>query len=89
MSNTFVVCMGIGVVFFGLLCIVILTSIMGAICKTNSQKQTDVKKTITSAPVVSETIPNRQEMIAAVSAAIAEELGTDISAIRVHSFKKI
>jgi len=34
-------------------------------------------------------IENRQEIIAAVSAVIAEELGTDISAIRIHSFKKI
>lgn len=89
MSNTFVVCMGIGVVFFGLLCIVILTSIMGAICNAGSKKQKEAIKPIVSTPAVSEAIPNRQEVIAAVSAAIAEELGTDISAIRIHSFKKI
>ena len=35
------------------------------------------------------TIPNRQELIAAVSAALAEELGTDVSAIRILSFKKL
>ena len=34
-------------------------------------------------------IENRQEIIAAVSAVIAEELGTDVSAIRVLSFKKL
>ena len=34
-------------------------------------------------------IENRQEIIAAVSAALAEEMGTDISAIRILSFKKI
>ena len=34
-------------------------------------------------------IPNRQEMIAAVSAAIAEELGKDVSAIRILSVKKL
>lgn len=38
---------------------------------------------------VAEPIPNRQAMIAAVSAAIAEELGTDISAIRILSVKKL
>ena len=34
-------------------------------------------------------IENRQEIIAAVCAAVAEENGTDISAIRVISFKKL
>ena len=33
-------------------------------------------------------IPNRQELIAAVSAAIAEEAGTDISKIRILSVAK-
>ena len=33
--------------------------------------------------------PNRQELVAAVSAAIAEELGTDITGIRILSLKKI
>ena len=31
----------------------------------------------------------QEEIIAAVSAAIAEELGTDVSAIRITSFKKL
>lgn len=31
----------------------------------------------------------RQEMIAAISAALAEELGTDISGIRILSVKKL
>ena len=34
-------------------------------------------------------IPNRGELIAAVTAAIAEELGTDISALRVRSFRRV
>ena len=33
--------------------------------------------------------PNRQELVAAVSAAIAEELGTDITGIRIVSMKKL
>ena len=48
----------------------------------------------TTAPVVAaapaaQPIQNRQEIIAAVSAVLAEELGTDVSAIRILSFKKI
>ena len=36
-----------------------------------------------------EVIENRQELLAAICAAIAEENGVDISAIRVVSFKRV
>ena len=54
----------------------------------------DVKTATNAAPAIApaasaQPIENRQEIIAAVSAALAEEMGTDISAIRIHSFKKI
>ena len=41
------------------------------------------------APAAPAAIENRAEIIAAVCAAAAEEMGTDISALRVVSFKKI
>ena len=43
---------------------------------------------VAAAPAKETVIENRQEIIAAVAAVAAEELGTDISAIRIHSFKK-
>lgn len=90
-SNTFVVVLGVGVVFLGLLCIVILCKIVSAFCNIGKKKDT-ASTQVTAAPQISATsqpIQNRQEIIAAVSACIAEELGTDISAIRILSFKKI
>ena len=42
----------------------------------------------TPAPAAGD-VPNRQELIAAVSAALAEELGTDVSGIRILSFRKV
>lgn len=33
MSNTFVVLMGIGTVFFGLICLILLSSAMSAVCR--------------------------------------------------------
>ncbi len=84
-----VVVLGVGVVFAGLVSIIILCKVTGAICmaadKSSKPKPADVAP-VNAAPTV---IENRQEIIAAVSAVIAEELGTDISAIRIHSFKKI
>lgn len=88
-SNAFVVVMGISVVFIGLICIVILCKILSAICNIGQKKtetETASAQPIAAAPQI---IENRQEIIAAVSAAVAEELGADISAIRILSFKKI
>ena len=88
-SNAFVVVMGISVVFIGLISIIILCKILSAVCnigQNNSETNTQVAKPVAATPQV---IENRQEIIAAVSAAVAEELGADISAIRILSFKKI
>ncbi len=89
MSTT--VLLGMGVVFAGLVCIVIICKITSAFCNVGAKKEetTDSASLLGSATApVATVIENRQEIIAAVSAAIAEELGTDISAIRIHSFKK-
>lgn len=88
MSNLFIVGMGVGTVFIGLLCIVLLCLIMSAICRAFEKKPKTAKAPVASVSA-EKPIENRQEIIAAVSAALAEEMGTDISAIRIHSFKKI
>ena len=91
-SNTFVVVLGVGVVFIGLICIIILCKILSAVCML-SEKKGNIEPTEATAapvaPVAAQPIQNRQEIIAAVSAVLAEELGTDVSAIRILSFKKI
>ncbi len=90
-SNLFVVLLGVGTVFVGLICLIILCKIIGAFCgnKSTAKSQPTVE-TVANSPVSQpEVIQNRGEIIAAVSAAIAEELGTDVSAIRILSFKKI
>lgn len=83
----FVVGLGIGTVFVGLIAIIILCKIIAAFCKGAEKKEVVVKQTDVK-PAVSQQIENRQEIIAAVSACLAEELGTDISALRILSFKK-
>ncbi len=89
--NAFVVLMGVGTVFFGLICIIFLSYLMSAVCKT-------LEKTPAAAPAAAtgavpaarnDVIPNRQAMIAAISAAIAEDLGADLAAIRILSVKKL
>lgn len=82
----FVCAMGIGTVFLGLICLIIICSIIGAFCRIGQKKAATAAPATPAAP---EKIENKQEILAAVSAAIAEELGTDVSAIRITSFKKL
>lgn len=88
MSNSLIVLMGVGTVFIGLVCIVFLCIIISACCRAFEKKPDGIKES-SKAEDVTQRIENRQEIIAAVSAVIAEELGKDISAIRVLSFKKL
>ncbi len=89
MSNLFVCAMGIGTVFFGLICLILLTSVMGYVCK-NIEKNKPAQATApANAPAAATADANKQEIIAASCAVIAEELGTDASNIKVTSFKKL
>ena len=94
MSMLTVVIVGVVIVFLGLVCLIAIVSMMGMICKRLFKEHSDAPKAvpnaapIASAPVATP-IPNRDELIVAFSAAVAEELGTDVSAIRVVSLKEI
>ena len=83
-ATTFVCLMGIATVFAGLICLIILCKIIGALVGKEKKPAA-----LVPTPAANQPIENRQEIIAAVSAAVAEELGTDISALRILSFKKI
>lgn len=86
-SIGFVCAMGVGIVFIGLVCIVFITWLMGLIC--GKGKQVAKETPAPAAMPKTQVIENKQEILAAVSAAVAEELGRDVSAIRILSFKKM
>ena len=85
-SNLFVCLMGLCTVFVGLICIIVLVSVMSNVVRRTDAKTAAPAIPAPAAAAVSAVTP---EMVAAVSAAIAEELGTDVSAIRIVSMKKI
>lgn len=90
MSNTFVVLMGIGTVFFGLICLILLSSAMSAVCRRMEKKVPAAPAAASAVPAAQDAaIPNRQAMIAAIAAAIAEDMGTDPAGIRILSVKKL
>ena len=89
----FVILMGIGVVFTGLICIILLTTVMSAVCRAMGDK-TPAAPAPAAAPAApaapaAAAIPNRQAMVAAIAVAIAEEMGTDPAGIRILSIKKL
>ncbi len=87
-SNLFVCLMGICTVFIGLICIIVLVSAMSAVVRATDKALAQPAPAVAAVPAA----PGDQvspAMVAAVSAAIAEEMGTDISAIRIVSFKKV
>lgn len=86
MSIAFVCIMGIATVFIGLISLIAITMITSAVCRAlNLGKETAAAGVSgQSAPIA-----NRDEIIAAACAVIAEELGEDVSNIRVTSFRKL
>lgn len=81
--------MGIGIVFFGLVCIIALCKLMSVVLNIKTNKTESVEPSAVAQPVQETEIPNREEMVAALSAVVAEELGKDVSAIRIVSLKKL
>ena len=89
-SNAFVVLMGIGTVFIGLICIVFLCMAMSAIVRKFEKPEAKTAQPAAAEPAgTMGPIPNRGELVAAISAALAEELGTDIAGFRIVSLKRL
>ena len=90
-SPLFVTLMGIGTVFFGLVCIIVLTTIMGAVLKSNAKPApapaAAPKAAAPAAPAVNPA--KEQEILAAVIAAVTEDLGPSASRMQITSINKI
>lgn len=92
-GNATVFGFGFGLVFVGLICIIAICSIVGALCKKfvkeDKEPAQEPAQTPKAAPAADNSISNKGEFIAAVSAALAEELGADVTGIRILSVKKL
>ena len=81
-SSLFVTLMGIGTVFFGLICIIFLTMAMGAILKGKEK-----------APAAPAPAPKPQgmqpEIVAAITADLTDEVGISSRSMNIVNIKKI
>ena len=84
----FVILMGLGTVFFGLVCLIALTMCMGRVLYRTAPPAPAPAPPVVmpKAPI---TEPNLPEMVAAIAAAIAEELDTDVTGIRILSMRRL
>lgn len=88
-SNAMAIGLGLGTVFVGLIALVLICYIMSVIVKAFTKKEKPATPAATPAAPAPAAIPNKGEFAAAVSAAIAEDLGTDVTGIRIKSIKKL
>ena len=91
-SPLFVTLLGIGTVFFGLICIIVLTTVMGSVLKSKSKPAAPApaaapKAAAPAAPAVN--TAKEQEILAAVIAAVTEDLGPSASRMQITSINKI
>lgn len=90
LSNAMVVGLGLGTVFVGLICLILICYIMSAVCRVfKKEEKAAGEMPAVSTPAVNQPIANKQEIIAACSAVIAEEFGTEANNIRIVSFKRV
>lgn len=91
-SPLFVTLMGIGTVFFGLICIIVFTTVMGSVLKSKSKPAAPApaaapKAAAPAAPAVN--TAKEQEILAAVIAAVTEDLGPSASRMQITGINKI
>ena len=85
-SPIFVTLMGIGTVFFGLICIIFLTMAMGAILKGKEKAPAAAAAAPAAAPAPQGMQP---EIVAAITAALSEEVGISSRSMNIVNIKKI
>lgn len=96
-TPTETILLGLGTVFVGLIAIIIICKITGFFCNLNSAKadEPEAENAAAAAPVAQtaeksiDSTVDRGELAAAISVAIAENLGTDAAGIKILSIKKV
>ncbi len=88
-SPLFVTLMGIGTVFFGLICIIFLTMAMGAVMKGQKKAAPAVAAAAAAAAPAPKPQGMQPEIVAAITAALSEEIGIPSNSMNIVNIKKI
>ena len=96
-SNGMAIGLGLGTVFAGLIGLILICYIMSSLVRIFSAGEKSRAATAAATPASAPAAPtpqttsiaNKGEFAAAVACAIAEDLGTDVTGIRIKSIKKL
>lgn len=95
-SPWFVLLLGMGTVFFGLICLIFITKLMSAIIKAIVKPEKPAAKTAPAQPESSAAVQSggiafgdRKLLDAIIAAAIATYDGSDITGLRIRSIRQI
>ncbi len=84
-----VVLLGLGTVFVGLICLIFIAKLMSFLVRSfGGKKQPKTEKTAPVSAAGNNDIPDRGAFVAAISAAIATTMGTDVKGLRILSIEK-
>lgn len=88
-SPVFVLLLGMGTVFFGLFCLIVLIKLMSKVL--GSAKTVHAQAASAAAEPVNKAadIPDRKAFDAAIAAAIATYMGGEPQCLRIRSIKKV
>ena len=81
--------LGLGIVFIGLIALVLIIKVMGAIMRAVGKKKPETVSESAAQVVKTEPEGDLGEIKAAVAAALATMLGDSVKGIRIVSFKKL
>jgi sodium pump decarboxylase gamma subunit len=83
--------LGLGIVFIGLIALILIIKVMGAIMRAYGKKKTKAVPPVEAEKPAAVPVPEGDmgEIKAAVAAVIATMLGESVSGIRIVSFKKV
>lgn len=90
-STLQVVLMGLITVFFVLVCLIGIIKLMGLIMVKLTERKAASSAVPAAAPAAAPAVPqaDKQKLVAAIATAIAEEMGTDVDHLRIHSIRKL
>lgn len=89
-SNSVVIGIGMGTVFVSLICLIVICYITSFIVsKFQKNEKKEEQKPVAPQANAPVSVSDKGEFAAAVAVAIAEDLGTDVTGIRIKSIKKL
>lgn len=87
----FVMVLGMGTVFVGLICLIYISKLMSFLCRRKAAPLAQIAPVTVPVGLTPAAVPilNRPQFVAAVASAIAVQMGTEPGGLRIHSIRPV